>query len=80
MNLINFILLVKLVFVLIGILRRHIIQDRDYTHYMRIYSKIHTSIKGHVNMSDMSLEDWPSVVTMLAFPFIVLGHFCRFYA
>ena len=37
-------------------------EDRKHTHYVSIYSKIHTSIKGGINLSDKSLEDGPSEV------------------
>ena len=60
MNLINFVYLAKLVYV----------EDRYYTHYVRIYPKICTSIKGHVNASDKSLEDVPSVVTKAFLAFL----------
>ena len=52
-------------------------EDGKHTHYVSVYPKIHISIKGGVNSSDMFVEDRPSIVTK-AFPSIFLlmmGHF-----
>ena len=38
-------------------------EDRLLTHYVGIYSKIRTSIKGRANTSDRSMDDGPSILT-----------------
>ena len=56
-------------------------EDRQHTHHMQIYPKIHISIKWCMNTSDKSLEDGPGVVTK-ASPnnsLVVPGHFYRLY-
>ena len=80
MNLINFTHLVKLVYVSIEILGRLTMEDREHTHCMRIYSKICTSIKEHMNKHDKSLKDGSSIVIEVPprIFLVILGHFYRF--